>query len=280
MKIKEIIKLSQRPKLYTKGTFVMWTDEHISKQLLEVHLNTEMDLASRKLSSIRKTVDWILEKANGEQLNILDLGCGPGLYTEIYAKKGHQVTGVDFSANSIRHAKTSAEKKNLPINYINQNYLTLEMEANQFDLVTLIYTDFGVLLPEERKQLLAFIKKVLKPGGTFIFDVLNDHSLDQKISPKNWEVADNGFWKNAPYLALSESFLYEKEKVVLSQHTVCDENDKVYVYRFWTHFFSDSDIEQEVKNGGFADCSLYKDVLPESDIWNGENVTFCVTEKM
>ncbi|MGE5494383.1 MAG: methyltransferase domain-containing protein [Burkholderiales bacterium] len=28
---------------------------------------------------------------------LLDLGCGPGIYAELFAKKGFCVTGVDFS---------------------------------------------------------------------------------------------------------------------------------------------------------------------------------------
>ncbi|MBN2774641.1 MAG: hypothetical protein JXR31_10360, partial [Prolixibacteraceae bacterium] len=124
-----------------------------------------------------------------------------------------------------------------------------------------------------------FIKKVLKPGGIFIFDVLNDRGLEQKVSPKSWETAEKGHWRNSPYLALSESFLYEKEKVILYQHTIIDESGKTDVYRFWTHFFSDSDLKIELQNCGFKEFTFHNNVLPETDIWNGKNVTFCVSLK-
>lgn len=65
----------------------MWTDAHISKQLLNVHLNPDIDLASRKKASIESTVNWILNSVNLEKMNILDLGCGPGLYAELMAKR-------------------------------------------------------------------------------------------------------------------------------------------------------------------------------------------------
>ena len=83
MKTAEIINHSSQPQLYEKGNSVMWTDSHISKQLLNVHLNSEIDLASRKTITIKNTVEWILGTTDLRNLNILDLGCGPGLYSEI-----------------------------------------------------------------------------------------------------------------------------------------------------------------------------------------------------
>jgi 2-polyprenyl-3-methyl-5-hydroxy-6-metoxy-1,4-benzoquinol methylase len=278
MDIKELLNKTQKPALYEKGIALMWTDPYISKQILQIHLHPDIDLGSRQHSTIKSTVEWVLAQTNKEQMTILDLGCGPGLYTELFAGKGHKVTGVDYSENSLNYAIQEAHKKQLDINYLQQNYLELDVPENAFDLVTLIYTDLGVLNPDERNILLSNIKKALKPGGIFIFDVLNDKDLDKKVSPKNWEVADSGFWRANPYLALSESFLYEKEKVVLSQHVIAEE-ERTEVYRFWTHFFSHEDISEMLSPHGFMEWSFYEDVLPVGDIWNGDNVTFTVTTK-
>lgn len=279
MNVKEILSKSEKPKIYEKGTALMWSDEHISKQLLAVHLNPDVELASRKRTTIEKTADWILGNVEGEKLEILDLGCGPGLYTEIYAQQGHNVTGVDISKNSIEYASKSAAEKNLPIEYIDADYTDLDLQAEKYDLVTMIYTDFGVLVPEDREKLLKLVEKVLKKGGIFIFDVLNDKKLEEKVSPINWEVSQCGFWKATPYLTLSKSFLYETEKVILSQHTIVDEDDKVDVYRFWTHFFSNEDLLSVLKNTKLKALSFHDDILPDNDVFSGENVTFCKAVK-
>ena len=280
MNIQKIIASTRQPKLYEKGNAKMWTDKHISQQLLQVHLNEDMDLASRKMSTIETTVDWILEKAEDKLLNILDLGCGPGIYAEKLAEKGHKVTGVDFSKNSIDYAKSHAKEKGLNISYIQSNYLALDLEESSFDLVLLIYTDFGALLLDERNQLLKLVSKILKPNGVFIFDVLNDKNLEQKISPKNWEVSEKGFWKNAPYVVLSDSFLYKEEKVILYQHTVVDEHENVKSYRFWTHFFSNEDLNKTLGEHPFQNIRFYNNILPKEDLWNGDNVTFCITDNI
>lgn len=280
MKISEIITQSEKPELYEKGTSFMWTDEHISKQLLNVHLNPDIDLGSRKKSTIVKTANWILEtqKEKGK-LNILDLGCGPGLYTEIFAENGHSVTGIDISKNSIKYAKKSAEEKKLDVSYLNANYLEIDLEADKYDLVVLIYTDLGALIPNERDILLKMIYRVLKKGGTFIFDVLKDTDIENKISPKTWEASYSGFWKDSPYLALSESFLYQEEKVILFQNNIIGTIGNIETYRFWTHFFSQIDVRKMLEPHNFTDIHFREDVLPKGDMWNGDNVIFTMTSK-
>ena len=280
MKITDIISKSEKPTIYEKGNSFMWTDSHISKQILNIHLNPEIDLGSRKMSTIQKTANWILDsQTEKSNLKILDLGCGPGLYSEIFAKKGHQVAGIDISKNSIDYAQKSAKEKSLDIEYFNASYLGLDLGQEKYDLIIIVYTDFGVLSPDDRNILLKKIYRALKKEGVFIFDVLNDNKLEQKVTPKNWEVAKSGFWKNCPFIALSESFLYEKEKVILYQHLVIDSEDNIKVYRFWTHFFNEKDLKQMLEKHGFADVKHRDDIIPKGDIWSGENVVFTIASK-
>ncbi len=280
MDIPDIISKTKKPNIYEKGTAFMWTDEHISKQLLDIHLNPDIDLGSRKKSTIEKTANWILNTQKGKgKLNIIDLGCGPGLYTEIFAKAGHNVTGIDISNNSIEYAKKSAEDKRLDIKYINSSYLEIDLESNNYDLVVMIYTDFGVLTLNERERLMKMVYRVLIKGGTFIFDVLKDNELENKTSPKTWEANNVGFWKDSPYLALAESFLYPQEKVILFQHNIIDREENIETYRFWTHFFSRNDIETILKKHKFTNIRFRDDILPKEDMWSGDNVIFTMTSK-
>ncbi|MDN5212937.1 class I SAM-dependent methyltransferase [Fulvivirgaceae bacterium BMA12] len=280
MKITDILLKSEKPAIYEKGTSFMWTDPHISEQLLRIHLDPDVDLASRMRTSILITIEWILDlHAKLNKLSILDLGCGPGIYSEIFAQKGHKVTGVDISKNSIDHARNSAQTKELEIAYINASYLELELPKERYDLVLLIYADFGVLLPQERISLLQKIHESLKPNGKLIFDVLKDNNIEQKKTPKNWEVCDSGFWKNKPYLALSESFIYKEQKVILYQHHIIDSNENIEIYRFWTHFFNQKDLELLLKAAGFNSILHRDDILPEDGLWNGDNVIFTVASK-
>lgn len=280
MKITDIISKSVKPIIYEKGTSFMWTDEHISKQLLNIHLNKDIDLGSRKMSTIIKTTNWILDtqKEKGK-LNILDLGCGPGLYSELFAKRGHSVTGIDISKSSIDYARKSAADNKLDITYINTNYLNIDLNAETYDLGVLIYTDLGALIPEAREKLLSLIYRVLKKGGMFVFDVLKDNDIENKTTPKTWDAASSGFWKDTPYLALSESYLYKEQKVILFQNIIIDSKENLATYRFWTHFFSQNDVSQMLASHQFTDIHFREDILSTGDIWNGDNVLFILASK-
>ena len=70
--------LKEEPPVYHESSKAFWDDEHISKSMLEAHLNTENDGASRRLSTIQNSVEWIVSYCkNGQGKQLLDLGCGP-----------------------------------------------------------------------------------------------------------------------------------------------------------------------------------------------------------
>jgi 2-polyprenyl-3-methyl-5-hydroxy-6-metoxy-1,4-benzoquinol methylase len=280
MEIPRLIEFMTLPGLYEKGTASMWEDDHISRHLLDIHLNQETDAASRKKSSIQKTVEWIELHLNGsEKKCILDLGCGPGLYCELLAEHGHQVTGVDFSKRSIAHAKQAAAEKNLKIDYIHQNYLDLSFE-NRFDLIMMIYCDFDVLIPEDRSFLLQIVSRALRPGGMFIFDTLNPKAPEKMNIPgKSWETAETGFWMNKPYLALSETFHYEEQNVILQQHIIFSESEHPAVYRFWTHYYRQEDLTCILHEQGLPWVMSFENILQDDGTDMYEMVTFYIARK-
>ena len=89
----------------------LWTDEHTSKKMLEYHLNESVDLSSRNKDFITRSVKWIVSHFGiGIYTSIADFGCGPGLYTTMFAEIGAHVSGIDFSKRSIQYAKKIADQ--------------------------------------------------------------------------------------------------------------------------------------------------------------------------
>ncbi len=121
-----LLKINQRPEIFSKCTTAdLWTSPHISKKMLEYHLDSTVDLASRNHAFIDKSVQWISRRFNvNSETKICDFGCGPGLYTSRFAKLGAKVTGIDFSENSVQYARDTAAAENLNLVYLHADYLT------------------------------------------------------------------------------------------------------------------------------------------------------------
>ena len=113
----------------------LWNDPYISKEMLKNHLDPNTDIASRKEETIKITVSFLINQYHlDNSSSICDFGCGPGLYTNLFEQHKLNVTGIDFSHNSIDYAR----KQNTNVNYIEANYLSVDTKET-YDLITLIY---------------------------------------------------------------------------------------------------------------------------------------------
>ena len=260
----------KRPNLFTIGTDVFWNDEHISKALLEAHLNPNVEAASRNPSFLDKSAEWISHKAPPQQYTkLLDLGCGPGLYAERFVNAGYTVTGIDFSKRSIAYAKeqTLINKSNIKYNY--QNYLTIDFN-DEFDVITLIYCDFGVLSTTDRHILLNKVYKALKPSGKFILDVFSTALYIDKDEKRSWEYFDNGgFWSEKAHLCLDSIYHYDEDNTELRQSIVQTQNT-VNCYNIWEHFFTKETLLSEMQLAGFNVFELYGDIAGKEFSNTGE----------
>lgn len=276
-KLRELMPLTQKPPLFTKSTASMWNDDHISKGILDAHLNPDIDAASRKAETIAASLRWLLESTRLPAGSaILDLGCGPGLYAARLAAAGHHVTGIDFSKRSVDYARQQAALQKLFICYHYQDYLTINYD-NIFDLAIMIYCDFGVLPDPERDLLLQKVSRALKPGGRFIFDIFTPCRFAAAPQEENsWFIEERGFWRAAPHLGLKSCFYYPEAATHLDQYIILDETG-VEVYRNWDRAYTAAFIEPILKTAGLGDCCYFADVTGKPVFTGSE--TLCVTAR-
>jgi 2-polyprenyl-3-methyl-5-hydroxy-6-metoxy-1,4-benzoquinol methylase len=262
---KELKEINSRPKpfeFYTADE--LWDDEHTSKQMLEYHLNEAIDVSSRNRSFIERSVEWIVSHFGVDKsTEIADFGCGPGLYTTRLAEGGANVTGIDFSKNSIEYAKRLAAQKGLNINYVHKNYLDFDT-PDRFDLITMIMCDFCALSPEQRITMLSKFHSLLKPEGSVLLDVYSLNSFNQKEESATYELNQlYGFWSPDDYYGFVNTFKYEEEKVILDKYTIIEESRKRVVYN-WLQYFSEDSLIKEFDENGFKVEETYSDVAGKS----------------
>ena len=106
--------------------------------------------------------------------NVLDLGCGPGIYAKILSKKGAKVKGIDISDKEIEIARKDNPKIDFEVGTIEK----LPYKNKSFDVVlsalVLEYLD-------DWTRVLSEVKRVLKKGGFFVFSMHNPVSACIKI---------------------------------------------------------------------------------------------------
>ena len=238
----------------------LWTNKHTSKKMLEYHLNGAIDVSSKNSAFIENAIEWIVSQFNvNEHTTIADFGCGPGLYTAKLAEKGAIVTGIDFSENSLKYARQIAESKQLNINYINANYLDFETDQ-KFDLIMMIMYDFCALSPVQREIMLKKFRRMLKPNGAILFDVLSLNSFAQKQESSTYELNQlNGFWSAEDYYCFVNTFKYNAEKVILDKYSIIEKSKTRTVYN-WLQYFNESSLSNEVQNAGLSIKQIYGDV--------------------
>lgn len=101
----------------------------------------------------------------------IDLGCGGGLLTEEIALAGYDVTGIDRSDNSLKHAREHAlSSKVYNVNYVVGSVYELPFESESVDGV--IISDVLEHLHDLR-LVISEIKRVLKPNGVLVFDTIS-----------------------------------------------------------------------------------------------------------
>ena len=110
-----------------------------------------------------------------DDARIIDIGCGDGFHLELlrdFGKKTWTLEGVDAD----ERAASMAEKRNLKVH---QGLLeNLDLPERFYDLALMIQTVEHVASPPE---LLANVRKILRPGGRVVIVTDNTDSLDFKI---------------------------------------------------------------------------------------------------
>ena len=103
--------------------------------------------------------------------NILDIGCGGGLISELLAKKNANVTGIDENIYNIKQAREHVKMSSIKIDYKNQSLDTFyKKNKKKYDLILCLEVLEHV---NDVKKTLDKISELMKPGATLILSTIN-----------------------------------------------------------------------------------------------------------
>lgn len=116
------------------------------------------DIAQRWLKEI-------LQYVPKKKLKILDVGCGSGFFTILMAQQGHEVIGVDLTADMITRAKELAAEEKTDCTFQVMDAENLEFADEAFDMV--ISRNLTWTLPDAERAYSEWLR-VLKKGGCLL----------------------------------------------------------------------------------------------------------------
>jgi len=258
MDLLHIIRRNQNPAPWSEDEKIPWHDPDFSHRMLDEHLTQEHDAASRRSERIELHVSWIHDAlVDGRPCRILDLGCGPGLYTSRLASLGHQCVGIDISPVSVEYARERAAARNLSCEYIHDDIRVADYGTG-YQLVMLLFGEFNVFRREEIADILGKAYYSMARGGVLLlephtFRAVKEMGHEEPI----WHSSQYGLFSEHPHLSLKESFWDAVACAAMQRYYVVDAaTGEVSRYGQTINAYDEDGYRQMLTNAGFEDVTL------------------------
>ena len=204
-----------------QGAKIPWDEPGFSQRMLENHLAQEHDWASRRNELISRQAAWLAKQLQNPSY-ILDLGCGPGFYTQKLAALGHHCVGVDFSPASIEYARKKATDAGLALEYALCDIRTYTTEQ-KFDCIIMTFGEFNVFTRQDATAILKNCAAMLHDRGLFVLEAHTFEAVrDVGIAPATWQRHASGLFSEKPHLCLQENSWSVEGSSTLSRYFIVD----------------------------------------------------------
>jgi SAM-dependent methyltransferase len=126
---------------------------------------------------------------------VLDLACGAGRHSILFAKNGFYVTAVDISDNLLNVGRKTAEELKLNINFIKSDLRKLNLNE-KFHLIINLFTSFGYFeTDDENGEVIKMASQHLVDNGYFVLDFFNIIYLQNNLIPISYDKIEDGIIK-------------------------------------------------------------------------------------
>lgn len=137
--------------------------------------NLQRDVGSRLLANLPK---------DDSVVRVLDLGCGTGFFSDALAEHFPQadIVGLDIAEGMVDFARTQRCKN---IQWLCADAEILPLQSASIDVV---FSSLAIQWCENLPALFYEVRRVLKPGGQFLFSTLGPNTLHELKSA--WQAVD------------------------------------------------------------------------------------------
>ncbi len=174
-----------------------------------------------------------------ERNTILDLGCGTGTLTQLLARKGYDMIGVDNAQEMLQIAMEKRDESGLDILYLLQDMREFELYGTVGAVVSVCDSINYLLEEEEVLRTFKLVHTYLYPGGVFIFDFNTVYKYSQIIGDAT--IAEN----REDCSFIWENYYHEAEEINEYDLTIFVRSKEALFQRFQeTHYQRGYRLEQ------------------------------------
>lgn len=181
--------------------------------------------------------------------NVLDMACGPGRHSILFAEKGFKVTAVDLSEKLLSVAKKSAEEAGVKVNFVHSD-LRCFSEAAKFNLVLNLFTSFGYFEDDEENfKIFEVAFDHLMSGGYFVLDFLNKNYIEKNLIPESVDKLVEGKIIQQRYI---------KDKRVIKKISIIRDGSEKYFHES-VRMYCKHELIASLENKGFLIKKVFGD---------------------
>lgn len=268
MELSDLVNRSKSPLPWAEGDNIPWDDPAFSWRMLKEHLCQDHDHASRRLDKIEKQVGWIHHKLlSGHPTRILDLCCGPGLYTSRLSELGHECIGIDYSPASIAYARERVIKDKLRCTYLLQDVRDSEYGAD-YGLVMLTFGELNSFSPSDARRILAKAHRALADNGILLLEPQTLAAIrgtgERRVS--SWYSEKEGLFSAKPHLCLTEKFWDPASRTSTTRYYVMDASTaRVSLHAQSAQAYADEEYRALLIESGFKDAQFFPSLIGVED---------------
>ena len=269
----DVISRKLPPTPWEEGDCIPWSDPAFSERMLKEHLRQDHDAASRRTEKIDEQIAWIHgDLLAGRPTKVLELTCGPGLYTSRLAKLGHECVGIDYAPAAIAYAEDLARKDGLACTYLLED-IREAAYGEGFGLVMMINGQFNVFRRSDARAILAKAYAALAPGGLLLLEPQTFAQVEAEGRKGSaWHSHESGLFSDRPHLWLQENFWDAETQTSTERFFIVDAaTGEVTRYAQSNEAYTDEQFREMLTEAGFANVRLLPSligVVDESQSYN------------
>ena len=149
-----------------------WYETAFRKDYLDLYYNRDDKAAKGEAEFAARALGL------SEHARVLDIACGGGRHARALRDLGHDVVGIDLSAELLAGvdgiACVRGDMRALPF-------------AASFDAATSFFTSFGYFDEDGNRAVLATAADALRPRGAYLLDFLNATLVTSRLVPESEE---------------------------------------------------------------------------------------------